>query len=110
MDCPNPNASDAQTLFRNNCKRERELLRRIRKCLSGVPPPPSFTIPQLDMFGSVLGRREEILGFLQQPSESKTEESELITNGSLFKPTHNLEETQAMAWRDILGVRQHGLL
>lgn len=122
MDCSSsmPTANDAYSLFRNNCKRERELLRRIRKCLSGIPPPPSLTIPQLDMFGTIISRKEEILNFLEISKDiveatnsnaaSSNNNISSVSGCSLFKPTHSLEDTKSMGWRDILGVRQHGLL
>lgn len=106
------NSSDSYTLFRDNCRREREMLRRIRKCLAGVLPPPSVTIPQLDMFTAVLSRKDEILNYFQKsPMKKPDEQKETTANRvpSLFRPTHTLEETKSMPWRDVLGVRQHGL-
>ncbi|XP_061389550.1 serine-rich adhesin for platelets [Musca vetustissima] len=102
--------TDSYSLFKENCRREREMLRRIRKCLAGVLPPPSVTIPQLDMFNAVLSRKDELMNFFKQLSPQKTEQqpnTQKVT--SLFKPTHTLEEAKTMPWRDILGVRQHGL-
>ncbi|TMW41766.1 hypothetical protein DOY81_013154, partial [Sarcophaga bullata] len=87
------NSSDSYTLFKDNCRREREMLRRIRECLAGVLPPPSVTIPQVDMINSV--PTNHVAAATRPPS--------------LFRPTHSLDETKNMPWRDILNVRQHGL-
>ncbi|XP_075165519.1 cyclin E-interacting protein minus isoform X2 [Haematobia irritans] len=103
------NSSDSYNLFKDNCRREREMLRRIRKCLAGVLPPPSVTIPQLDMFSAVLSKKEEILNFFQNSGTNDEDPQSLSRIPSLFKPTHTLEEAKSMPWRDILGVRQHGL-
>ncbi|XP_013106845.2 uncharacterized protein LOC106086646 [Stomoxys calcitrans] len=100
------NSSNSYTLFKENCRREREMLRRIRKCLAGVLPPPSVTIPQLDMFTAVLSRKNDILNYFKNSPLKASAETKI---SSLFKPTHTLEETKSMPWRDILGVRQHGL-
>ena len=109
------NSSDSYTLFKDNCRREREMLRRIRECLAGVLPPPSVTIPQVDMISTVLSKKNDILNFF---NDIKDESSKHSTNhmaaattrpSSLFRPTHTLEETKNMPWRDILKVRQHGL-
>ena len=107
-------SSDSYTLFKDNCRREREMLRRIRECLAGVLPPPSVTIPQVDMISTVLSKKNDILNFF---NNIKDESSKLSRNhvaaatrpSSLFRPTHTLEETKNMPWRDILNVRQHGL-
>lgn len=116
MDCSltqlsGANSSDSHTLFRENCRREREMLRRIRKCLAGVLPPPSVTIPQLDMFNAVLSKKDEILNYFNKSPEKTNENNtgKSTKPPSLFRPTHTLDETKAMPWRDILSVRQHGL-
>ncbi|XP_073844649.1 cyclin E-interacting protein minus [Musca autumnalis] len=105
--------TDPYSLFRENCRREREMLRRIRKCLAGVLPPPSVTIPQLDMFNAVLSRKDELLNYFDKSPQKTKDEQQLQAKAqrvpSLFKPTHTLDETKSMPWRDILGVRQHGL-
>ncbi|XP_037955430.1 uncharacterized protein LOC119685261 isoform X2 [Teleopsis dalmanni] len=100
------NGNDAQTMFHNNCKRERELLKRTRKSLAGLPPPPSLTIPQLDLFTAVLNNKKNILNFFKSPI---AEESDSNSVNSLLKPTHTLEAAKSITWRDILGVRYHGL-
>ncbi|XP_036331937.1 uncharacterized protein LOC118743399 isoform X2 [Rhagoletis pomonella] len=102
--------SDSYTLFRENCRRERELLRRIRKCLAGVPPPPSVTIPQLDMFSSVISRKQDILHFTSDIDTSSGPDScsSSAILSSLFKPTHSIAEAREIGWRQVLGVRQHG--
>lgn len=115
MDCSltQNSSTDNYSLFRENCRREREMLRRIRKCLAGVLPPPSVTIPQLDMFNAVLSRKDALLNFFQKSPQKANEPQQVQTKPqripSLFKPTHSLDETKTMPWRDILGVRQHGL-
>ncbi|XP_055919390.1 uncharacterized protein LOC129951321 [Eupeodes corollae] len=98
---------DAANLLRQNIKREKELLKRIKTCLSGIPPPPSLTIPQLDMFSAIANNKEEILNF-------KTEVEEVASvivceEDGLFKPTHPLDEVLEMPWKDTLYVRGHGL-
>ncbi|KNC21793.1 hypothetical protein FF38_03231, partial [Lucilia cuprina] len=111
------NSSDSYTLFKDNCRREREMLRRIRKCLAGILPPPSVTIPQLDMVNAVLSKKNDIFNFIEDIKEEAAKQSTTIDGASssstrptsLFKPTHTLEETKNMPWRDILSVRQHGL-
>ncbi|CAD7014387.1 unnamed protein product [Ceratitis capitata] len=104
--------ADKHSLFRDNCRREKELLRRIRKCLAGLPPPPSLTIPQLDMFSEVLNRKQDILDFtvdIDTSSNSAGACSSPNTSTSLFKPSHPMNEAKEMGWRQVLGVRQHGL-
>ncbi|XP_065370215.1 uncharacterized protein mi isoform X2 [Calliphora vicina] len=113
------NSSDSYTLFKDNCRREREILRRIRKCLAGVLPPPSVTIPQLDMVSAVLSKKNDIFNFIKDIKEETSKQNSEEAGGcasssssrplSLFKPTHTLDETKNMPWRDILSVRQHGL-
>jgi len=43
------NANDPRSHFLENCRRERELYRRIRRCLQGVRPPPTVTTPDVDV-------------------------------------------------------------
>lgn len=110
----NGNSSDSYTLFRDNCRREREMLRRIRECLAGVLPPPSVTIPQLDMINAVLSKKNDIFNFFNDIKDeslkhSKNDAAAAKRPASLFRPTHSLDETKTMPWRDILNVRQHGL-
>ncbi|KAM7344838.1 cyclin E-interacting protein minus [Cochliomyia hominivorax] len=112
-------SSDSYTLFKDNCRREREMLRRIRKCLAGILPPPSVTIPQLDMVSAVLSKKNDIFNFINEINEESAKQNAESANcpttstsvrpPSLFRPTHSLEETKNMPWRDILSVRQHGL-
>ncbi|GBP11533.1 hypothetical protein EVAR_101359_1 [Eumeta japonica] len=93
------------------------MLRRIRKCLAGVLPPPSVTIPQLDLVGAVLSKKNDIFNFIndikndstKQIDCSSTSASSSARSHSLLRPSHSLEETKNMPWRDILSVRQHGL-
>lgn len=103
--------TDNYSLYRENCHREKELLRRIRKCLTGIPPPPSVTIPQLDMFSAVISRKQDILDFTADISSTSSLAtcSSSNTCTSLFKPTHPIDEMKEMGWRQVLGVRQHGL-
>ncbi|XP_039953396.1 uncharacterized protein LOC120770209 isoform X1 [Bactrocera tryoni] len=103
--------ADNYSLYRENCRREKELLRRIRKCLAGIPPPPSVTIPQLDMFSAVISRKQDILDFTVDINSSSSLGAGSTSNtcASLFKPTHPIDETKEMGWRQVLGVRQHGL-
>nr|XP_036219266.1 uncharacterized protein LOC106620791 isoform X2 [Bactrocera oleae] len=103
--------TDNYSLYRENCRRERELLRRIRKCLAGIPPPPSVTIPQLDMFSAVISRKQDILDFTVDinSTNSLVACSSSNTCTSILKPTHPIDETKEMSWRQVLGVRQHGL-
>ncbi|XP_022226250.2 uncharacterized protein LOC111076674 [Drosophila obscura] len=106
------NANDPRSHFLENCRRERELYRRIRRCLQGVRPPPTVTTPDLDVITTVLGMKEQVLNFLcQEPSTSVASiaESDISNSSSLFKPTHSLSDAQNMGWREVLGVRQHGL-
>ncbi|XP_067630516.1 serine-rich adhesin for platelets isoform X2 [Eurosta solidaginis] len=102
--------TDAYSLFRENCRREKELLKRTRKCLAGIPPPPSVTIPQLDMFSAVIERKQDILEF-SNDFVAVSEQCVINTSikfKSLFKPTHSIDEAKEMGWRQVLGVRQHG--
>ncbi|XP_054738432.1 uncharacterized protein LOC129244684 isoform X1 [Anastrepha obliqua] len=101
---------DTYSLFRENCRREKELLRRIRKCLAGVPPPPSVTIPQLDMFSAVMSRKQDILDFTANIDTTDVQDSWSSSNefASLLKPTHSVDESAEMGWRQVLAVRQHG--
>ncbi|XP_064543576.1 uncharacterized protein mi isoform X2 [Drosophila montana] len=99
--------SDTRTHFIENCRRERELYRRIRRCLQGVRPPPTVTTPDIDVISTVVNMKENVLNFLISPSS--IEDSGICATPSLFKPTHSLAEAQGMSWREVLGVRQHGL-
>ncbi|XP_011182927.2 uncharacterized protein LOC105212577 [Zeugodacus cucurbitae] len=103
--------TDNYSLYRENCRREKELLRRIRKCLAGIPPPPSVTIPQLDMFSAVISRKQDIFDFTADINSTSSLGtcSSSNTCTSLFKPTHPIDETKEMGWRQVLSVRQHGL-
>uniref|UniRef100_A0A0K8UZS0 Uncharacterized protein n=3 Tax=Bactrocera latifrons TaxID=174628 RepID=A0A0K8UZS0_BACLA len=103
--------ADNYSLYRENCRREKELLRRIRKCLAGIPPPPSVTIPQLDIFSAVISRKQDIFDFTVDINSTSSLGAGSISNtcASLFKPTHPIDETKEMGWRQVLGVRQHGL-
>ncbi|KAL9876491.1 uncharacterized protein ACN2A1_013172 [Glossina fuscipes fuscipes] len=121
-----------KVLFRENCRREKEFLKRIRKCLAGVLPPPSVTIPQLDMFEAILTQKDEILNFFcnstaheYTSAEDNKHESLLKPTHTLedaknmprkdvlalrrMKPTHTLEDAKNMPWKDVLALRQHGL-
>ncbi|KAH8277728.1 hypothetical protein KR018_004221 [Drosophila ironensis] len=105
-------ANDPRSHFLENCRRERELYRRIRRCLQGVRPPPSVTTPDMDVIKIVLSMKSNILNFLsndQPTSTSSPEDTGKSVPSSLFRPSHNLSEVQSMGWRDVLNVRQHGL-
>jgi len=107
-------SSDPRRHFIENCRRERELHRRIRRCLQGVRPPPTVTTPDTDIINTVVNMKAKVINFLVGkdadaiPSCS-IEDSGICATSSLFKPTHSLAEAQSMSWRDVLGVRQHGL-
>ncbi|TMW44014.1 hypothetical protein DOY81_010906 [Sarcophaga bullata] len=66
------------------------------------------------MISTVATKKNDILNFF---NDIKDESSKHGRNHvaaatrppSLFRPTHSLEETKNMPWRDILNVRQHGL-
>lgn len=101
---------------------DKELLKRIKDCLSGVPPPPSVTISQIDILNVVIANKENIFNFykeLKELSSKRSVNSEILEENfnnqenqlkiSLFKPTHSLEEIEKIAWPDILNVKQHGL-
>uniref|UniRef100_A0A1A9UV37 Uncharacterized protein n=1 Tax=Glossina austeni TaxID=7395 RepID=A0A1A9UV37_GLOAU len=103
------NGKRFKVLFRENCRREKEFLKRIRKCLAGVLPPPSVTIPQLDFFEAILTQKDEILNFFHNSIAHEYTSTEDNKYESLLKPTHTLEDTKNMPWKDILAVRQHGL-
>ncbi|KAI9582779.1 uncharacterized protein LOC119636685 [Glossina fuscipes] len=103
------NGKRFKVLFRENCRREKEFLKRIRKCLAGVLPPPSITIPQLDMFEAILTQKDEILNFFCNSTAHEYTSTEDNKCESLLKPTHTLEDTKNMPWKDVLAVRQHGL-
>ncbi|XP_034477675.1 uncharacterized protein LOC117784130 isoform X2 [Drosophila innubila] len=110
-------SSDPRTHFIENCRRERELYRRIRRCLTGVRPPPTVTTPDTDVINAVVNMKAKVINFLvckdaevdALPSSSSIEDSGICATSSLFKPTHSLAEAQNMSWREVLGVRQHGL-
>ncbi|ALC41690.1 mi [Drosophila busckii] len=103
-------SNDPRSHFLENCRRERELYRRIRRCLQGVRPPPSVTMPDIDVINTVVEQKTKVLNFLL-PASSSTgiEDSGICATPSLFKPTHSLSEAQSMSWRDVLNVRHHGL-
>ncbi|KAI8038498.1 uncharacterized protein LOC128254656 [Drosophila gunungcola] len=106
------NANDPRSHFLENCRRERELYRRIRRCLQGVRPPPTVTTPDVDVIKMVLSMKSNVLNFLSKDSPASTpaiEDSGISETSSLFRPTHSLSEAQNMGWRDVLGVRHHGL-
>lgn len=102
-------SNDPRTHFIENCRRERELYRRIRRCLQGIRPPPTVTTPDIDVISKVVNMKENVLNFLSATTPSSIEDSGICTTPSLFKPTHSLAEAQGMSWREVLGVRQHGL-
>ncbi|KAL7737633.1 hypothetical protein ACLKA6_007741 [Drosophila palustris] len=109
-------SSDPRTHFIENCRRERELYRRIRRCLQGVRPPPTVTTPDTDVIHAVVNMKSKVINFLvckdadaDTIPASSIEDSGICATSSLLKPTHSLAEAQNMSWRDILGVRQHGL-
>ncbi|XP_017073109.1 uncharacterized protein LOC108109186 isoform X2 [Drosophila eugracilis] len=106
------NANDPRSHFLENCRRERELYRRIRRCLQGVRPPPTVTTPDMDVIKVVLSMKANVLNFLSKDTPALTptiEDSGISETTSLFRPTHSLSEAQNMGWREVLGVRQHGL-
>ncbi|KAH8402024.1 hypothetical protein KR009_009148 [Drosophila setifemur] len=105
-------ANDPRSHFLENCRRERELYRRIRRCLQGVRPPPSVTTPDIDVIRTVLSMKTNVLNFLSSDALSSTPtiaDSGISETTSLYRPTHSLSEAQNMGWREVLGVRQHGL-
>lgn len=96
---------------------EKNVLKKIRNCLSGVLPPPSVTILQLDMFEEILSRKDSILSFLDEfiPSKSvdckkandiNSETTSTLTN---WKATHSLEDIKTLPWPEIFHATQHGL-
>ncbi|XP_017024781.1 uncharacterized protein mi [Drosophila kikkawai] len=101
------NANDTRSQFLENCRRERELYRRIRRCLQGVRPPPTVTNPEMDVIKTVLSMKEKVLNFMSKEDPATIEDG--VTTSSLFRPTHSLLEAQNMGWREVLSVRQHGL-
>ncbi|KAH8370383.1 hypothetical protein KR093_003236 [Drosophila rubida] len=109
-------SGDPRAHFLENCRRERELYRRIRRCLQGVRPPPTVTTPDTDVINAVVSMKAKVINFLvssnvdvgDNPAPS-IEDSGICATASLFKPTHSLVEAQNMSWREVLGVRQHGL-
>ncbi|XP_030386582.1 uncharacterized protein LOC115633297 isoform X2 [Scaptodrosophila lebanonensis] len=101
--------NDSRSHFLENCRRERELYRRISRCLQGVRPPPSVTSPDIDVLQTVVKMKENVLNFLKTATVPPVEDSGICATPCLFKPTHSLDEAQNMAWREVLGVRQHGL-
>ncbi|XP_016947401.1 uncharacterized protein LOC108022786 [Drosophila biarmipes] len=106
------NANDPRSHFLENCRRERELYRRIRRCLQGVRPPPTVTTPDVDVIKMVLSMKTNVLNFLAKDAPASTptiEDSGISETSSLFRPTHSLSEAQNMGWREVLGVRHHGL-
>ncbi|KAH8399335.1 hypothetical protein KR215_007993 [Drosophila sulfurigaster] len=110
-------SGDPRALFLENCRRERELYRRIRRCLQGVRPPPTVTIPDTDVISAVVSMKSKVINFLVSSEinvgdatpASSIEDSGICATSSLFKPTHSLVEAQNMSWREVLGVRHHGL-
>lgn len=104
-------SNDPRALFMENCRRERELHRRIRRCLQGVRPPPTVTMPDMDIINTVVDMKTKVLNWLDDHHPACTYQDSGISTAtpSLFKPTHSLAEAQSMSWREILGVRHHGL-
>lgn len=103
-------SNDPRALFMENCRRERELHRRIRRCLQGVRPPPTVTMPDMDIINTVVDMKTKVLNWLDDHHPASTyQDSGIAATPSLFKPTHSLAEAQSMSWREILGVRHHGL-
>lgn len=76
------NSTDSYTLFKDNCRREREMLRRIRKCLAGILPPPSVTIPQLDMVNAVLTKKNDIFNFINEVKEEAAKQQAGVSGSS----------------------------
>lgn len=100
-------ADEVANRLRKNIKREKEILKRIKHCLSGIPPPPALTIPQLDLFSAIVNNKDEILNY---KTEIETVSSVIVCEEeSLFKPSHPLDEVFEMPWKETLGVRGHGL-
>ncbi|EDW85641.1 uncharacterized protein Dwil_GK23188 [Drosophila willistoni] len=107
-------SSDPRSHFLENCRRERELYRRTLRCLQGVRPPPSVTTPDMDIITMVVNKKAHVLNFLASftataSSPPSIEDSGISMTPSIFKPTHTLVEAQQMGWREVLGVRHHGL-
>ncbi|EDV36647.1 uncharacterized protein Dana_GF13060 [Drosophila ananassae] len=112
MDTSQYTANDPRSYFLENCRREREIYRRIRRCLQGVRPPPSVTTPDIDVIKMVLNLKSNILNFLSKDAPTSTptiEDSGISVTNSLFRPSHSLAEAKNMGWREVLGVRHHGL-
>lgn len=112
MDTSQYTANDPRSFFLENCRREREIYRRIRRCLQGVRPPPSVTTPDIDVIKMVLNLKSNILNFLSKDAPTSTppiEDSGISVTNSLFRPSHSLAEAKNMGWREVLGVRHHGL-
>lgn len=85
---------------------EKTLLKRLQSSLSGVLPPPSKTIIQYSSTELLDLYNENVMKMAQ------CEETELqISEPSLFKPTHTVEEVKNFEWNDMnSGVKCHGLL
>lgn len=101
-------------------RRDIEHLKRIRNSLLGLPPPPSVTITQIDMFNHVASSKEKIIDFfktdfLQENTDAKMnavgEEGSEVNGkyGSFLKPTHTCEEVRNMNWPNTLKCNQLGL-
>lgn len=103
----------------NNSHYEKSILRKIKACLTGVLPPPSVTILQIDLFEEIHTRKDSILSFLEEVRQSsgsnnlgKDNEPESIQSTApltLWRPTHSVEEVKTLPWKDVLHAKQHGL-
>lgn len=103
----------------NNNEYEKNILKNIKSSLTGVPPPPSITNPQIDLFEEIHSRKDAILSFLEEFRHSS--ESKIIGNDNkvdsiqsrssltLWRPTHSVEEVKTLSWKDVFQAKQHGL-
>lgn len=94
---------------------EKEILRKTRNCLSGVLPPPSVTILQMDLFEEVLSRKSAILSYLNDLTDTsdcqtrKLNSQHSATLSTLWKPTHSLEAIKTLPWNEVFHAMHHGL-
>lgn len=103
--------NDESNILNTIKERDKKLLKKIEQSLTGLPPPPSVTYLQIDLFKSVTSQKNNIFEFMENLKNYKenNDKEGSDTREHLFKPSHNLEDVMKSEWPQILNVQYHGL-